>query len=132
MSAPQIQYHTKKTVSAFTMIEVIVSLAIMATALLAVFTAMRSSASAVTQAKMLTKATMIAESLLSEVLIADDLTFNTSQGRTDRFKWKIQIATTPIENLAAVYIEVSWTFANGSRHYELLSLRCIEPKFQGK
>jgi prepilin-type N-terminal cleavage/methylation domain-containing protein len=131
MSPPLIQSPIKKAIRAFTMIEVIVSLAIMATALLAIFIAMRSSASAAIQAGTLTKATLLAESLLTEILTTDDLDFNTTQGKRDRFQWKIQIAPTPIDNLAAVNIKISWPFANGFRHYELLTLRCIEPKFQG-
>ena len=131
MSPPVIQSPIKKSIRAFTMIEVIVSLAIMATALLAIFTAMRSSALAATQAGTLAKATLLAETLLTETLTKDDLDFNTTKGKRDRFQWKIQIATTPIDNLAAVNIKISWPFANGSRNYELLTLRCIEPKFQG-
>ncbi len=131
MSPHLIRSPIKKTIRAFTMIEVIVSLAIMATALLAIFTAMRSSASAAIQAGTLAKATLLAETLLTETLTKDDLDFNTTHGKRDRFQWKIQIATTPIDNLAAVNIKISWPFANGSRNYELLTLRCIEPKFQG-
>jgi prepilin-type N-terminal cleavage/methylation domain-containing protein len=131
MSPPQIQSPIKNAIRAFTMVEVIVSLAIMATALLAIFTAMRSSDSAAAQARTLTKATLLAESLLTETLTTDDLAFNTTQGKRDRLQWEIQIAPTPIENLAAVNIKISWPFAGGFRHYELLTLRCIEPKFQG-
>ena len=131
MSPPRTLSHIKKTARAFTMIEAIVSLAIMATALLAVFSAMRSSASAAAQAGTLTNATLLAESLLTEILTTDDLAFNTTRGKRDRLQWEIQIAPTPIENLAAVNIKISWPFANGFRHYELLTLRCIEPKFQG-
>jgi prepilin-type N-terminal cleavage/methylation domain-containing protein len=131
MSPPLIQSHIKKPARAFTMIEVIVSLAIMATALLAIFTAMRSSSSAAVQSRTLTKATLLAETLLSEIFIAEDLAFNTTQGERGRLQWKIQIVPTPIDNLAAVNIKISWPFASGSRHYELLSLRCIEPKFEG-
>jgi prepilin-type N-terminal cleavage/methylation domain-containing protein len=131
MSTQLIRSPIKKATPAFTLIEVMVSLAIMATALLAIFTAMRSSASAAIHAGTLTKATLLAESLLTETINQDDLVFNTTQGKSDRFKWKIQIATTPIDNLAAVNIKISWPFANGSRHYELLTLRYIEPKFQG-
>ena len=103
----------------------------MAAASLAIFTALRAGHSAAVQSRTLTEAILLAETLLTETITTDNLEFKTTTGTRDRLQYRIQIAPTPSDNLAAIHIRISWPFNERRRHYELLTLRCIEPVFEG-
>lgn len=106
----------------FTLIEVLVATAIVGTTMLAAFAAMRTCAAAAHHTRMLTKSSLLAESLLVEATMSDNTSFQTEQGRQDRYSWKVRIAPTPVENLGAVRVEVKWTERGREQKYELFSL----------
>jgi hypothetical protein len=90
--------------------------------MLAAFAAMRTCASAAHHARMLTKSSLLAESLLVEATMSEKASFETKQGTTDKYSWKVRIAPTPVENLGAVRVEVKWTEQGREQKYELFSL----------
>lgn len=106
----------------FTLIEVLVAAAIVGTTMIAAFSAMRACASAAHHTRMLTKSSLLAENLLVEAAMSDNVSFQTEQGRTDQYNWKVRVAPTPVENLGAVRVEVKWTEQGREQKYELFSL----------
>ncbi|MHC4154254.1 MAG: type IV pilus modification PilV family protein [Planctomycetota bacterium] len=115
----------------FTMVEVVVALAILGTTIVAIFGAMRNCSRAAHHARMLTKSVLLAETLLAEAKTSDVAVFETKEGQQDPYTWTVQVAPTPIENLAAVRVEVKWQEQEREQQYELLSLICINLSVEG-
>ena len=107
--------------------EVIVALVILSTALLAVFGALRASAGGARHARMLTRSVLLAETLLAEAALAEEKAFGTKEGQQDLYHWKVQIAPTPVENLAAIHVEVIWQEQQRQQQYELVSFVHLRP-----
>ena len=126
------QRYNRHPLTAFTMVETIVALTILSISFLAVFTAMRTCSSAAGHTRMLTNAVLLAESLLSQAKLNDNIAFETRTGQKDRYNWQVQIAPTPIENLAAICIQVKWLQQQRQQKYELLSLINIASAIEGK
>lgn len=112
----------KGSSTGFTLIEVLVATAIVGTTMLAAFAAMRTCAAAAHHTRMLTKSSLLAESLLVEAKMSDNTSFQTKQGRTEKYSWKVRIAPTPVDNLGAIRVEVKWTEKGREQKYELFSL----------
>ena len=119
-------------VTAFTLAEVLVAVAIFAAAATAIFTAMRTSAAARHQGRMLTGSVLLAETLLAEVFVDQHRTFETRRGRQGPYTWQVHVAPTPVENLAAVKVTVAWPQQQKMRRYELFSLVHQPPSIEGK
>ena len=106
----------------FTMMEIIVALVILSTTIIAIFGAMQTCASAAHHTRMLTQSVLLAESLLVETRLSENRAYETSEGREDRFSWKVEIVPTPIESLGAVHVCVEWQEQQRPQRYELFSL----------
>ena len=126
------QTHPGYTATAFTMVEVIVALVILSTSLIAVFGAMRTCSGAAHHTRMLSKSVLLAESLLTEVKLNKNPVFETKKGQEDLYRWQVQIASTPVENLGAVCVQVKWQEKQRQQQYELFSLVHIESFIKGK
>lgn len=118
--------------AAFTLVEVIVALGILAVAFLAVFTALRTCADAAHHAQMLTESVLLAETLLTQTALAQNLAFQTTTGSQGPFTWQVQVLQTPVENLALIAVKIEWTQQQRKQQYDLVSLLRIKPAFQGK
>jgi Tfp pilus assembly protein PilV len=121
-----------KDTSAFTMVEIIISLAILSTSMLAVFGVLSICLVANNQSMMLTKSALLAENLLSETSLKMPISYQTVTGSEGLFNWQVQIAPTEMDNLAAVCIKVEWRQQQRQMQYELLSLLCIQSQIEGK
>jgi general secretion pathway protein I len=117
----------RSTCAGFTMVEVVVALAILGTTIIAVFGAMRSCSRAAHHTRMLTKSVLLAETLLAEAKTSELAVFETTQGQKDSYTWTVRIAPTPIENLGAIRVEVKWLEQQREQQYELLSLIYMRP-----
>lgn len=117
---------------AFTMVEVIVALAIMGTTIIAVFGALSACSKGAYHARMLTESTLLAENLLIQAVLQENIAMQTTDGRNDTFSWKVRILPTPIESLAAVHVAVQWKEQNRPQQYDLVSLLHIKPALEGK
>lgn len=104
------------------MVEVIVAIALLSTTTIAVFCAMRTCSTAAHHTRMLTRSVLLAESLLVEARLAENTVFETKEGQEDLYRWKVQIASTPIENLGAIHVHVKWQEQQRQQQYELFSL----------
>jgi hypothetical protein len=113
------------------MVEVVVALAILGTTIVAIFGAMRNCSRAAHHTRMLTKSVLLAETLLAEAKTLDVAVFETREGQQDPYTWTVQVAPTPVENLAAVRVEVKWLEQEREQQYELLSLICINLSVEG-
>lgn len=116
------QNHGHICAHGFTMVEVLVAVAILGTTTIAVFGAMRTCVRAAHHTRMLTRSVLLAESLLTEVMLSDRRSFETTQGKKELYDWQVQIAQTPIENLGAVHVKVTWKEQGRLQNYDLFSL----------
>jgi hypothetical protein len=104
------------------MVEVVVALAILGTAIVAIFGALRACSTAAHHTRMLTRAVLLAEALLTEVRLSENAAFETKEGQEDLYRWKVQIVPTPIEGLGAIQVQVKWQEQQRQQQYDLLSL----------
>jgi type II secretion system protein I len=106
----------------FTMMEIVVALVILSTAIIAIFGSMQTCARAAQHTRMLTRSVLLAESLLVETRLSGNMAFETREGREDRYIWKVQIVPTPVESLGAIRVSVEWREQQRPQQYELFSL----------
>jgi prepilin-type N-terminal cleavage/methylation domain-containing protein len=127
-------YFSNKKIKAhgFTMVEIIVALAILSTSMLAVFSVLMMCTAANNGSQRLTEAVLLAEKLMSDVVLEKNITYQTTQGSGDAFTWQIQIAPTEIDNLAAICVNIRWLQQQKPQEYELLSLMHIPAMLEGK
>ena len=121
-----------KPQAGFTMVEVIVALAIMGISFMAIFAVMRTCLLAANHSRKLSESVILAESLISEVKLREQISFGAENGENDSFNWQIQIAPTEVENLGAVCVKVFWQEQMRKQEYELLSLVYIKPMMEGQ
>jgi len=117
---------------AFTMVEVIVALAIMGTTIIAVFGTLHACSKGAQHAKMLTESVLLAETLLIQAVLQENIAMQTTNGGNDTHSWKVRILPTPIESLAVVHVSVQWKEQNRPQQYNLVSALYIKPVLQGK
>ncbi len=120
-----------KTVG-FTLIEIIVTLAILSTSMLAVFGSLRMCTVANSKCQRLTESVLLAEKLLAETALNKTITYQTSSGSEGQFSWQIHTAPTGMDNLAAVSIQVQWLVQQIPQEYRLYSLMHIPALIEGK
>lgn len=116
----------------FTMIEVVVSLVILSTSLVALFAALRICGSASYHNRMQTDAVLLAESLFAQTHQEKEMVFETREGTRNRYQWRVKLAPTPVENLAAVRVTVEWLEQGRRQSYELLSLIHFQSRLEGR
>ena len=116
----------------FTMVEIIVAMAILSTSMLAVFGTLRMCTSANGTSQRLTESVLLAEKLLAETTLNDKITYRTTKGSQGLFSWQIQTAATGMDNLAAVCITVEWLDQQKPQQYQLYSLMHIPALVEGK
>jgi len=114
------------------MVEIIVSLALLGTTLIAIFGALRTTSNAAHHCRMLSRSVLLAESLLADTLNSQDLAFKSSAGKNGLFRWEIKIAQTPQENLGALCVKIKWMEQQRKQQYRLFSLVRMKTRFEGK
>jgi len=116
----------------FTMIEIIVALAILSTAMLAVFGTLRMCSTANSHSQRLTESILLAEKLLAETTLNNKVTYQTTKGSKGQFSWQIKTAPTEMDNLAAFSVQIQWLDQQKPQEYQLNSLVHIPPLMEGK
>lgn len=116
----------------FTIVEIIVALAILSTSMLAVFGVLRMCTAANSNSQRLTESVMLAEKLMTEITLGDKVTYQTTKGSKGIFSWQIQTAPTGMDNLAAISIEIQWLDQQKPQQYQLYSLIHIPVLVKGK
>jgi prepilin-type N-terminal cleavage/methylation domain-containing protein len=122
----------RNTVTGFTMVEVIVAVALLSTTIVAAFGAMRTCSIAAHHARMLSRSVLLAETLFAEVSLSQNPAYETREGRDDTYWWQVRIVQTPVENLAAVHVAVKWEEQQREQQYELFSLIHMKTSIEGK
>ncbi len=125
------QYRARKPYG-FTMVEIIVALAILSTSMLAVFGTLRMCTTANSGSQRLTESVLLAEKLLAEATLNNKITYHTTKGSEGHFSWQIQTAPTGMDNLAAVSIKIQWLDQQKPQEYQLYSLMHIPALMEGK
>ena len=114
------------------MVEIIVALAILSTSMLAVFGTLRMCTSANSASQRLTESVLLAERLLAEATLEDNVTYQTTNGREGVFSWQVHTAPTGMDNLAAVSVKIQWLNQQKPQEYKLYSLMHITALMEGK
>lgn len=107
----------------FTLLEVIVALAITGTAIIAIFSVLRTCATASRHGRMLTAAVLLAQSKLTESMLEDNPAYETQTGISGQMSWQLRTTPTTIDNLATLEVAVTWNEQLRPQRYELLTLR---------
>lgn len=116
----------------FTMVEIIVTLAILSTSMLAIFGTLRMCATANGNSQRLSEAVLLAGRILGETKLEERITFRITKGNDGRFSWQVQTAATGMDNLAAVCVKVQWLSQQKRQEYQLYSLMHIPVLMEGK
>lgn len=111
----------------FTMAEVIAAIAIMSTSLLAIFGTARSCSMASDINCKLTKAVLIAETLMNEQMLNEQIEYQNTKGQKDQYNWQTRIMQTDIDNLAKIEITVTYKNKSALQQYQLISFLYTEP-----
>lgn len=115
-------FTTDRTAGGFTLVEIVVSLAILSVTIVAVFGALRMCSRAAYHARMLTKSVLLAESLIVEKRISENTAYETTEGQDGSYRWTVQVAPTPVESLGAIVVRVQWAEQQRPQQYELVSM----------
>lgn len=108
--------------SGFTIVEVVVSMALLGFTLIAVFGVLRACSTAAQHARMLTRSVLLAERLLAETRLSGNLVFETRKGQEGVYRWQVRLVPTPIESLGAIHVQVNWPEQQRQQQYGLFSL----------
>ena len=96
----------------FSILESIIALTIMSVSFVAIFSTIRSAASAIHYKNIETQALILAETNLSETKLGKLTNFQTTSGKSGRFTWQVEILTTDIETLGLIKSQVVWLEKN--------------------
>lgn len=112
--------------SGFTFIEVVVSLTLLGFGAMAVFAGLSACAGAAHHARLLTRSVLIAERLLVDAQLSRSPTFETRKGQEGAYLWQVRLASTPIEGLGAIHVQVTWSEQHRPQQYDLCSLIAMQ------
>jgi general secretion pathway protein I len=116
-----------KHAEGFTLLEVMVALAIIAFTVVTYVHSQNTSIALLTESTNVTVATLLAQGRMI-LLEGDDIsgpveregTFE--EARYAQFRWKEHVVATPLPNILEAHVEVSWDDNRGLRSVELISM----------
>jgi prepilin-type N-terminal cleavage/methylation domain-containing protein len=117
---------TTTRTTAFTIVEVIVAMALLGIGMVAVFGTLRTCAEAAHHARMLMHAVYLAERLLVEAGLEESPAYGTVKGQEERYVWNVRTAPTSVEDLGVICVRVNWPEQGRTQQYELLSFRYMK------
>jgi general secretion pathway protein I len=96
----------------FTLLEVMVALAVLSVALVVLFSQQATSISRGNEARIITKATLLAQERMAELLAAGRLSMGTEEGEVKDsippFKWRQLVEDSTIEGMKKLTVVVLW------------------------
>jgi general secretion pathway protein I len=116
-----------KSVDGFTLLEVMVALAIIAFAVVTYVHSQNTSVALLNESTNVTVATLLAQGRMV-VLEGSDIPGPLERGGTfddpeyASFRWKERVVSTPLPNIFEAHVEVFWDDNRGQRSVELISL----------
>jgi len=116
--------------SGFTLLEVMLAMAILAIALVAVFQSQSQSISMVGQARFATTASLLAQSKMAEVETMDPGKINADSGDFGDdfpdYSWKVDVTETQVENVKKIEVTVTNERMRLNNSYRLALYRYIK------
>lgn len=111
----------------FTLLEVMVALAIIAFAVVTYLHSQNQSIALHNESANMTIATLLAKGRMvaletGQVPVLDEREGTFEDGQYSAFRWKERVVPTPIESVLEAHIEVTWDDNRGRRSVELISL----------
>ena len=107
---------------AFTVVEVVVALGIMACSLLTVLGVLRTCARTSQHVRLLNGSILLAERLLGQTRSAPPEAFEERTGEEGFYRWAVTVAPTPVEGLGAVRVRIQWQEQRRPQDYDLVTL----------
>ena len=111
----------------FTLLEVMVALAILATALVILLSHQAASISLGNEARVLTKATLIAQERMAELMARRDLRVGEETGEVEDippFRWRTTVTEAEREGMLRLRVVVDWKEGERGRKVELTAYVC--------
>lgn len=107
----------------FTLVEVLVALTISTVGLIAALGALSLADSASARVENLRRAQLIAESQLNAAVVGPLDRMGTSEGKSGRFTWVMEIVPSHHPRLAEIVVTVTWKESARRGRYQLATLR---------
>lgn len=107
---------------AFTLVEVIVAMALLALTITAAMGALSRCNVAAHHAHCLSRSVLLAERLINQVRLQPVTAYDTQQGTEEMFAWTVRVAPTPVENLGALHVQIQWLEQHRPQQYDLVSM----------
>jgi general secretion pathway protein I len=115
---------TRKKINGFTLMEVMIAMAILAIALVAIFQSQSQSISMATDSRFLTTAALLAQSKMAEVEAAPSLDINVKDGDFGQdypdYSWHLQIDDTQLAQFKKIEVTVSNKLFTNRGKYSLV------------
>jgi general secretion pathway protein I len=96
----------------FTLLEVMVALAVLSVVLVVVFSQQAASIARGNEARIITKATLLAQERMAGLISEEDLTEGDEEGEVEDsippFQWKQQVEESSVEGMKKVTVLVQW------------------------
>jgi general secretion pathway protein I len=103
--------HAPRARSGFSLLEVMIALAIMATALLALLSLANRSIGIQDRLQKTTRATLLAQQKMAELETADQLPLETEgvfEEPFEQYRWRLEFEQTPLASALQVKVVVAW------------------------
>jgi general secretion pathway protein I len=109
----------------FTLLEVMVALAVLSVALVVVFSQQAASIAQGNEARIITKATLLAQERMAGLISTEDLTEGDEEGEVEDsippFKWKQMVEESNIEGMKKITVLVLWKEGDRERDLRLVT-----------
>jgi general secretion pathway protein I len=113
----------------FTLMEVMIAMAILAIALVAVYQSQAQSISMSTHSRFLTTASLLAQSKMAEIEMSDPAEMSTGSGDFEDFpdyRWKVEVSDSEFDQLRKMVVTVTNGKMTSRNSYQLILYRFAE------
>lgn len=109
----------------FTLMEVMIALAILSVALVVLFSQQATSLARGVESRVVTRATLLAQERMAEVLSQEDISEGEEEGEvadiTPPLKWRQVVEEAPVEGMLRVTVIVAWQEGTHKREVRLVT-----------
>ena len=116
----------------FTLIETVAALSIFSVSLLAVAGLLRMCIYSSRDAQMLTDSVLLAEELMVERRLEENMAYEKREGNRGRYRWEVRTFATEVENLCGIEVVVCYHNQERENVYRLRSFKYLVSRLEGK